>query len=101
MFFKKKKFKNVCLPYLNFSDPLPQTHLFFYLELLSTHTPIPTHNNWTSSFPYLSFLGCYFFFFIQILKYHKKDARLIWVKRKLSTLFSNIYNITIYELKLK
>ena len=30
-FFQKK---NVCLPYLKFSDPLPETHLFFYLALL-------------------------------------------------------------------
>ena len=31
IFFQKKKIikKYVCLPYLKFSDPLPETHLFF------------------------------------------------------------------------
>ena len=24
----------MCIPYLKFSDPLPETHLFFYLALL-------------------------------------------------------------------
>ena len=35
-FFQKKiiKTKYVCLPYLKFSDLLPETHLFFYLALL-------------------------------------------------------------------
>ena len=32
LFFPEKK--NVCLPYLKFSDPLPETHLFFYLGLV-------------------------------------------------------------------
>ena len=35
-FFQKKnnsKKKQVCLPNLNFSDPLPTTHLFFYLAI--------------------------------------------------------------------
>ena len=32
IFFQKKKIneKIVCLPYLKFSDPLPETHLFFF-----------------------------------------------------------------------
>ena len=30
---EKKQKKNVCLPYLKFSDPLPETHLFFYLAI--------------------------------------------------------------------
>ena len=30
IFFQKK---NMCLPYLKFSDPLPETHLFLYLAL--------------------------------------------------------------------
>ena len=34
--FPKKKKKYVCLPYLNFLKPLPETHLFFYLALLVT-----------------------------------------------------------------
>ena len=34
-FSRKKKYfkKYVCLPYLKFSDPLPESHLFFYLAL--------------------------------------------------------------------
>ena len=31
IFFSKKKY--VCLPYLKFSDLLPETHLLFYLAL--------------------------------------------------------------------
>ena len=26
--------KNMCLPYLKFSDPLPETHLFFLFGLI-------------------------------------------------------------------
>ena len=37
----KKKY--VCLPYLKFSDPLPETHIFFIL---------PNQGNW--SFLYLN-----------------------------------------------
>ena len=35
LFYNKKKNrqKYVCLPYLKFSDLLPETHLFFYLAL--------------------------------------------------------------------
>ena len=36
-FFSTKKNnlkKYVCLPYLKFSDPLPETHLFFYFNSL-------------------------------------------------------------------
>ena len=29
IFFSMKKKKNVCLPYLKFAYPLPETHLFF------------------------------------------------------------------------
>ena len=31
---KKTPEKNVCLPYLKFSDPLPETHLYFYFAFL-------------------------------------------------------------------
>ena len=37
IFFQKKKIiriKYVCLPYLKFSDTLPETHLFFYFGLM-------------------------------------------------------------------
>ena len=34
IFSRKKKY--VCLPKLKFSDPLPETHLFFYLALVLT-----------------------------------------------------------------
>ena len=36
IFFPEKKElkKYVCLPFLKLSDPLPETHLFFYLALL-------------------------------------------------------------------
>ena len=33
IFSRKKNLKNVCIPYLKFSDLLPKTHLFFYLAL--------------------------------------------------------------------
>ena len=35
IFIPEKKLikKNMCLPCLEFSDPLPETHLFFYLAL--------------------------------------------------------------------
>ena len=31
LFQKKKIKKSMCLPYLKYSDPLPETQLFFYL----------------------------------------------------------------------
>ena len=34
---RKVKKKYVCLPYLKFSDPLPETHLFFYLVYAFTY----------------------------------------------------------------
>ena len=37
---KKKKIelkKYVCLPYLKFLDPLPETQIYFYLALLSAN----------------------------------------------------------------
>ena len=30
IFFPEKTQKHVCLPYLKFSDPLPETHLFLF-----------------------------------------------------------------------
>ena len=33
IFFPKKKKRYVCLPYLKFSDLLPETDLFFHLAL--------------------------------------------------------------------
>ena len=43
IFFQKKKFKTkyVCLPYLNFLDPLPETNLFLF-DLRA----IPEKNTW-------------------------------------------------------
>ena len=29
----------MCLPYLKFSEPLPETHLFFYLALANSADP--------------------------------------------------------------
>ena len=34
---KNDQKRYVCLPYLKFSDPLPETHLFLYLALLKHH----------------------------------------------------------------
>ena len=35
--FFPEKVKSVCIPYLKFSDPLPETRLFFHLAL-ARHT---------------------------------------------------------------
>ena len=48
-FFQKIKIikeKYVCLPYVKFSDPLPETHLFSYLALFSEHCLICTKVTW-------------------------------------------------------
>ena len=51
-FFQKKIY--VCLPYLNFSDILPETHLFFYLALPVTKilTVTDEYPRWNLTFSY-------------------------------------------------
>ena len=39
----------MCLPYLKFSDPLPETHLFFYLALFKFEAAMSFYSQATGS----------------------------------------------------
>ena len=76
-FQEKKRKKSLCLTYLKISDPLPETHLFFYLAevviiytvvVLKLYYYLSTKKGKTEYFSYI------YFDFVKYTLYCKKKS---------------------------